>query len=73
MRRLAPLLLLCAVLHGTNGEPVRINPDQVVGIKRAGKEHEGPFTMVQTVIVPFWVQETPEQVAAALAAATECK
>lgn len=74
MRKIAPhLFFFCAVFHaGTNGTPLRLIVEQVAAIGTADKIGSAA-TAVTTLAGVFYVKETPEQVAAALAAATECK
>lgn len=79
MRGVAPhLFFLCAILHsGAQGKLVHFVQEQVVayGALADGTDKlvPGANAMIVTMAGTFYVKESPEQVAAALAAATECK
>ena len=67
------LFFLCALLHaGTKGLPIRVVQEQVAAIMstdNVGAAH----TTILTLAGPVWVKETPDEAAAALAAAKDCK
>lgn len=66
------LLFVCAVFHGgIKGVLIRIVQEQVVAIHASDDGSAG--TKISTMGGTFWVREAPEDVAAALAAATACK